>query len=257
MKGELPVTRRAVLFDLDGTLLDLDVDGFMPHYMDALTREVAGSLDPGRFQGAVMAGTRAMIGNDGRTTNEEAFWRTFEEKAGVSRSHVAEATDRFYREVFPGLSHLSRPVEEAARVVEEVKRSGALLVVATNAIFPRQAILERLRWAKVDPGLFDLITSYEIMHASKPNPAYYLEICDKLGIAPADAVMVGNDPELDIRAAQAAGLRTYLVEDGTPAGRLEQDFAARAPSGAPGKPAVPDGRGPLAGVPSFLAAIRG
>lgn len=236
---------RAILFDLDGTLLDLDVDHFMSRYVAALAAEFAPILAPERFREALMAGTFAMIQNDGSATNEEAFWTTFERRTGLDRGPLLPLTDRFYREVFPGLAGLARPVEAAPRVVAAAKESGAIVVLATNAIFPETAIAERLRWANIDPSLFDFMTTYETMHASKPNPAYYLEICEKVGVEPREALMIGNDPELDVRAAQSAGLSAYLVEDVTPVGAMEEQLAKGAPSERARSPVTPDGRGSL------------
>lgn len=243
---------RAILFDLDGTLLDLDIDRFMPRYIEALTTELEPILKPDRFREALMAGTFAMIQNDGSTTNEDAFWTTFEKKSGLDRRPLLPRTDRFYREVFPRLADVARPVEAAPRVVQAAKETGAILVLATNAIFPKTAIVERLRWAGVDPAVFDLITSYETMHAAKPNPKYYLEICRKVGVEPHGAVMIGNDPELDVRAAQAAGISAYLVTDVTPAGTMEQQFAHTAADATAQSPARPDGQGSLIDAVAFF-----
>lgn len=243
---------RAILFDLDGTLLDLDIDHFMSRYVAALAAEFASILEPERFREALMAGTFAMIQNDGSTTNEDAFWTMFEKRTGLERAPLLPLTDRFYREVFPTLADIARPVEAAPRVVAAAKESGAVVVLATNAIFPETAIAERLRWAGIDPALFDLLTSYETMHASKPNPAYYREICRKVGVAPQEALMIGNDPELDVRAAQAAGLRTYLVEDVTRVSTMEEQLAKGAPSAGSRAPVTPDGRGSLAGAATFI-----
>ncbi len=60
-------------------------------------------------------------------------------------------------------------------------------------VFPRTATYKRIRWAGLSPGDFEIVTTYEICHASKPSTAYYREILDWIGLAPADCVMVGND----------------------------------------------------------------
>lgn len=243
---------KAVLFDLDGTLLDLDVDRFMGHYIEALSQEFAPLVPPMRFQPALMAATTAMITNDGSMTNEERFWRVFQEKTGVGREALLPVTERFYRDVYPRLAFVARPVAIAPQLVSEVKAAGMIVVLATNAIFPKVAILERMRWGELDPNLFDLITCYETMHAAKPNPLFYREILERLGVAPCDAVMVGNDPELDVRAAKEAGLSAYLVDDVTPASQIERKFSANTSLTSSPKPLGPDGQGPLAGVLSFI-----
>ena len=69
---------KAVCFDLDGTLLPLDVDSFCEHYFGMLARHmVPHGYDPKALVGGIMAGTKAMYKNDGSRTNEQAFWDTF------------------------------------------------------------------------------------------------------------------------------------------------------------------------------------
>ena len=70
-----------------------------------------------------------------------------------------------------------------------------------------------LSWAGISEGAFDLITDYENSCYCKPNPAYYLDICEKMDIAPTRCLMIGNNAEEDIRAAQRAGLSTFLLTD--------------------------------------------
>ncbi|MBQ7836879.1 MAG: HAD family hydrolase [Clostridia bacterium] len=60
---------------------------------------------------------------------------------------------------------------------------------------------------------FDLITSYDSDCYCKPNPKYYLSICERMGVDPEDCLMIGNDEREDAYAANAAGLDTYLVTD--------------------------------------------
>ena len=73
-----------------------------------------------------------------------------------------------------------------------------------------------------------------------------------LGVAPERAVMVGNDPFVDIRAAQQAGLKTFLVEGVSQPGAFERSLAGGAWEQDPLPPGL---RGPLAAVPEFVLAF--
>lgn len=243
----------AVLFDLDGTLLDLDVDAFLAVYVERLTRWTARRLDPRRAAEALVAATSASIADsDPEVTNAQAFWRAFRSLTGLSQDDLREDLEQFYREEFPRLGYLARRLPKARQVVESLRRHGLRLALATNPLFPRLAVEARLAWAGLDPAAFDLIADYETMHFCKPNPEFFREICRRLGVAPERAVMVGNDPFVDIQAAQRAGLKTFLVEGVSQPGAFERGLAAGAwEQEAP--PSSP--RGPLAAVPDFVLAF--
>ena len=59
---------------------------------------------------------------------------------------------------------------------------------------------------------FDLVTSYENMHAAKPRSAYYREILAEVDVAADRALMVGDDWQNDIAPAAKMGLYTYWIE---------------------------------------------
>ena len=60
----------------------------------------------------------------------------------------------------------------------------------------------------------DLIPlDYENIGYSKPNPAYYQHILTRLGAQAEDCLMVGNDVDEDMGAAQQAGLSVFLLTD--------------------------------------------
>ncbi|HEX6989684.1 MAG TPA: HAD family hydrolase, partial [Bacillota bacterium] len=159
---------RAVLFDLDGTLLDLDMDRFLPVYLDALGRFLADRLPPADLVEAVMAATAAMIADvDPHVTNEQAFWRAFARRTGLGLDSLREPLERFYREEFPRLGGEARPVPGAGEVLAALRRDGFRLALATNPLFPRTAVEARLAWAGIDPDLFAVIADYETMHACK------------------------------------------------------------------------------------------
>lgn len=241
---------RAVFFDLDGTLLDLEIEKFMPPYIERLTDAVAERIPADRFQPALLAAVDAVI-RDGNASasNEARFWSAFERLSGVRHDEIADLVERFYAEEFPRLSYVSSRVSVAAEVVAEARRRVDCLVLATNPIFPARAIAARMEWAGLDPSLFDFVTTYEVMRVTKPHARYYAEICGKFHLDPVEVLMIGNDPKLDIAGAAEARLWTYLVDDlnGPPSTPSELVLEQRAPHG----------RGALADVPAFIDLLKG
>jgi len=178
---------RAILFDLDGTLLQIDLEPFMEEYFSLLAPKFAHACEPRRFVQELTASVLAMVGNtDPSKTNMEAFCDDFFPKFGVTRDEWMPLFERFYAVDFPGLRRHSRPNPLAAEVVSAAVERGYLTVLATNPVYPRVAILERLSWAGLSPNLFGLVTTYEEMHFCKPHPQYYHEICSLIGCKPGE-----------------------------------------------------------------------
>jgi len=207
---------QGVLFDLDGTLLDIDLGDFLSRYFDALgpvISEITG-LDAATSLDAVMRATeQSCLPHPGRTN--EAVWA----------EHFAELTNRalgaadwlriarFYEDDFPALQASALPRDGGRAAVEAARRIGARVALATNPIFPRAAIVERMRWAGITPDDVDVVTTYETMHACKPLPGYFSQTAALLGVDPSECLMVGDDPVLDMAAADV-GMRTFFVGSG-------------------------------------------
>jgi FMN phosphatase YigB (HAD superfamily) len=204
----------AILFDLDGTLLDNDVERFIPAYMKALSEFTADRIDPARLMAALAAGTKAMQENsDPEITLQQAFEAVFFPMLAMERETLSPVFDRFYAERFPALQDLTRPAEGARQAVETAFRLRWKVAVATNPLFPAAAVKHRLAWAGLDPDdtPFDLVPSYETMHFAKPRPEFVAEVLGILAAQPGEAVLVGNDPAEDIHPARALGLATYRI----------------------------------------------
>lgn len=229
---------QAVLFDLDGTLLPHDIDDFLPRYFGLLDRWIAETLPGVDLLGPLVAASEVMMANDGSRTNEEAFWSDFSPRVAHSRAELEPILDRFYRERFPALGAQTAPDPVAAATVAACRQLGLRCVLATNAVFPRVAIEERMRWAGLDPAQFDRVTSFETMTYCKPHPGYFSQIAAGLALAPAACLMVGNEVEMDLRPAAAAGLRTCLVTN---------DYQVLSAAEF-----APDVTAPLAGLPALL-----
>ena len=206
----------AVLFDLDGTLLDIDIDAFLNDYFGALgpvvTDVLGGEREPSAGLRAVLEGTAAMVEPHPGRTNQVVFNETFERLTGVDLDleEFALPFERFYAEVFPKLRKTMGPRPGAREAVETALALGLKASIATNPSFPLSAIRERMRWAAVDDLPVNVITSYESMHATKPRTEYFVETAEQIGVKPSECLMVGDDRVLDMGAADI-GMRTFYV----------------------------------------------
>ena len=203
-----------VLFDLDGTLLPMDNDEFTKAYFKLLAKKLLPlDYEPNALVEAVWKGTYAMIENDGSRTNEEAFWQTFAQKIGKE-----DALDdmpvfmEFYRKEFLQAKAFCGYNPMAPEAVRRIKAAGYRVALATNPIFPSIATESRIGWAGLDPADFELFTTYENTSYCKPNPDYYKNVCERLGVLPEECLMVGNDVTDDGSAA-LTGMRVFLETD--------------------------------------------
>lgn len=204
----------AVLFDLDGTLLDIDIETFLGTYFGALSKTLSSVFGTGpeldRAMKAVYEATGAMMRPHEPRTNGDVFYEDFERLTGVSLLEHMDLIDGFYRDVFPGLGADLRPNEGAPEALAQARACGLKVAVATNPIFPRAAILHRMAWAGVSPEDVDAITDFETMYATKPSPAYFRQTAGLLGVEPSRCLMVGDDRMLDLAAADV-GMKTFHV----------------------------------------------
>ena len=98
---------KTILFDLDGTLLPMDLDVFLKDYLTRFTAAMARvGRSPEAFTKAVWAATAAMSKNDGSCTNEAAFWNAFT-ATGIFRMSAGSAAlspglPRQFRKSKPG-----------------------------------------------------------------------------------------------------------------------------------------------------------
>lgn len=207
----MPIT--TILFDLDGTLLPMDQETFISAYFGLLARKIAPlGYEPRKLLSVIWEGTKAMIQNDGGCTNEEAFWNHFIGVYGSGALEHKPVFDEFYRVEFQQVQASCGFEPEAARLIAGLKERGYRLVLATNPLFPQEATFSRIRWAGLDRGDFELVTTYENAHFCKPNVQYYQEILTKLGVSGEDCLMIGNDVGDDM-IAERLGMKTFLLTD--------------------------------------------
>jgi FMN phosphatase YigB (HAD superfamily) len=199
----------ALLVDLDGTLLENHMDVFLPAYLELLGGFIESQTDLKGFISQLLRSTEDMLSNkDPMATLEEAFAATMYPALGVEAAELRPLLETFYRHHFPELRKLTAPMPGAMALIEFARREQLEIVIATNPLFPRTAIIQRLEWAGLGSQIeaFALVTSYEAFHNAKPNPSYYAEILGRLGRPAGQAAIIGDDCDNDIHPASVLGI---------------------------------------------------
>ena len=203
-----------LLLDLDDTLLNTNIDSFIPAYFQALARALAPHVAPDLMLRALTAGTKQMMINDDFSqTLEQVFNAIFYPQINSQDEIIANDIENFYDRIFPTLGGVTTPKPEAKPFVDWAIAQGFRIAIATDPLFPRKATYHRLRWAGFEPEQFELVSSFEHFHFTKTHPAYYAEVIGRMGFPDGPVLMVGNDLERDIQPAKRLGLGTYQVSD--------------------------------------------
>lgn len=189
-------TPRAVLFDLDGTLVD-SVETRISAWIEALD---AAGLPTNRRTLA------PLIGVDGRR-----LVREIGALAGVSIDYMrSETIDRESGEAYERLNVAPRPLPGIARLVGELDRLGVAWAIATSSRKEQVSTSVAALGLGHEPMIVD---ASHVKHA-KPEPDLLLYAAEQLGIHPAACWYVG-DSTWDMVSAVAAGMIAIGVTAGS------------------------------------------
>lgn len=205
---------KAILFDMDGTLVPMNMDEFTSGYFKLLAKKlVKHGIPTDTLVSGIWSGTGAMVKNDGSKTNKEVFWDTFAKMTGVSEEVIGEDCEDFYGNEFKEAICFTQENPLAVEAVELAHKIAPTVVLATNPLFPMAGQITRMNWVGLRPEMFDLITAYEKEIYCKPNPNYYASICERLQLDPKECLMIGNDETEDAYAASQLGMDVFIVTD--------------------------------------------
>ncbi|MEL6574959.1 MAG: phosphoglycolate phosphatase [Pseudomonadota bacterium] len=205
-----PAPLRAVVFDLDGTLVDSapDIAASLNATLVALGR---GPLPLPRVLGNVGHGMRHLIArclaDSGGGAEDEAL---IDRALGLYRAHYAEH-----------LADATRPYPNVPEVLEQLAESGLKLAVCTNK---PEGLSQKLLAALDLAPFFPVVVGGDTVAERKPHPAPLLHAIKQLGAAPGDTLFVG-DSAPDEGAARAAGARFAFHTEGYAQGPTE-DYVA-------------------------------
>ncbi|WP_449461982.1 HAD family hydrolase [Tardisphaera miroshnichenkoae] len=189
----VPLHVEAVIFDLDGTLLD-SREAFIHQNLDILK-------EFGHLR-ATLADAKELLGMSPTQILS---------KMGVSESehkkYVAKI-DASYIDHY--MKKYTKPFPGVIECLERLKKAGVVIGVATNTT--REILEQSLRWAKLD-GLVDAAVCADGTIKEKPEPDMLIEVLKKLGVSAENAIYVG-DTELDVVAAKNAGVPSFITVSG-------------------------------------------
>ncbi|HXZ02193.1 MAG TPA: phosphoglycolate phosphatase [Stellaceae bacterium] len=188
--------RTALLFDLDGTLVDS-----VPDLAAAANRLLAELGRPPLGEAEIAA----MVGDGVAKLVERALAAR---QAG--NAALAPAIARFTALYAADAATLTRPYPGVPEGLAALAEAGVALAICTNKLEQvTRRVLDGLGLAHY----FAVVLGGDSLPARKPDPAPLLAALERLGVAPADAAMVG-DHRNDMLAAERAGVAAVFARYG-------------------------------------------
>lgn len=217
---------KAVLFDMDDTLLSINLSAFIAVYARDEARLLADIARINPFSAfAAFGGALLNLNNNARDdgddrTNLAYFNDAIRQRTGVPLDDpvIADAFACYERDVLPHRNDgiiAARPRPGAHEAVTMLADRGIRIALLTNPSFSRACIECRMGWGEMLDMPFELVTSMENSTRCKPSPRYYLEALAALGLEPGEVLMVGNDPKRDFPTPDC-GIQTAYVGSGKP-----------------------------------------
>ncbi len=206
--------KKLIMTDLDCTLLLMDQDKYIHIYLNQVAKLFyEHGFDGKEVAKATMQASYMMAKNDGTKTNAQAFEEAFVELVPQGRQAL-EIFPQVYAQYYDPIKQITQANPYATQIVNLMREKAQNIVVATQPMFPIEAVEKRLSWTALDASMFDYVTTYDNSTFCKPSTGYYKEIMDKFGATPEETVMIGNDVNEDILPCKSLGVETFLVEDG-------------------------------------------
>ena len=192
---------RAILFDLDNTILDRR--GSLDFHLRQQARRLPNTFAAISFEDYV--DTFMEFDDNGYAARAEVF-------QGVERSlRLPSGTgDTLLNDLQAHFPDECVPFPKAHTVLSSLRDSGFGLGLITNgAAVWQQRKVDSLGVA----SYFDVILISEVEGVRKPDPEIFRRAIDALGVSADEAIMVGDNPEADIQGAKSFGMKAVWKRD--------------------------------------------
>jgi len=181
-------------------------------YYKSLSEYFKDIILPENFMKILYSSVTAMVKNTKYRTNEEVFMDSMKSYVKDDFELYTEMFSKYYENEFHILKKAVLDTTEMQEATRIFKSKGYNLVIATNPLFPKEAIEKRIEWSGIVRNDFSYVSYFEKNHFCKPNIEYYEEILENIQKNPEECLMVGNDALEDLVAGKL-GITTYLITD--------------------------------------------
>lgn len=190
-KGASPGVLRAVLFDMDGTVIDTEPLWFEAekHYVAKYGKEWA------------PADALALVGTSGANTTQQ-----LRRRAGSTDSHEVIFACLMRQMLASLAAGEAKPRPGILELVAQLREAGVVTALVTSSA--REMVEEALKW--LPPGSFDTVVCAQDVVQPKPNPEPYVTAMDRLGVPARDCVVIEDSPS-GIASGLAANARVVAI----------------------------------------------
>jgi phosphoglycolate phosphatase len=206
---QFPINIKAVVIDLDGTLLHTAPD------LAAAAQRMAAEL---KLPSIDEATVKTYIGNGVSRLVKRVLTRDMQ--AEPEAALFEQALPVYEKHYLEGVSHQSHPFHGVPEGLVALRAAGYRLGCITNKA--EKFTLPLLKDTGL-AGFFELILSGDLLPKKKPDPMPLLHACEKFGIQPSEMLLIGDSLN-DVQAARAAGCHVFVVPYGYNRGRPVEEL---------------------------------
>ncbi|MFP7200890.1 HAD-IA family hydrolase [Lysinibacillus halotolerans] len=194
---------RAILFDLDGTLLNRDesVKYFVENQYDRFCTNFEFILKEMYTKRFLELDNRGYVWKD-------KVYQKLTREMDINKVAWQELYEDYITEFY----HYCIPFPHLKMMLGELKRNNLLLGIVTNGMGQFQ--MAKIKALEIEEYFQTIIIS-EWEGEKKPHPKIFKRAMEKLDVSPCDCVFVGDHPLNDIEASQKVGMKTIWKKDYT------------------------------------------
>ena len=173
---------KAILFDLDGVIID-SFDAWFHTFNELRRKYKLREFDRDEFR-------------------KNAWGTSYQADAGKFFKNIdAEEVLGHYKKIRNNYNHKTKLLPDAKKVLDAIKKKNIRIGLASNSF--KEPALETLKFHRLIK-YFSTIVTAEDVERPKPYPDAILKACEKLGVAPDEAIYVGDNKN-DYKAGKSAG----------------------------------------------------